>query len=158
MPATTLADRAVVRLSGTDVRGFLQVLVTNDVTGALPVWSGLLSPQGKCLADFLIWDDGDDILIDCDAEATDDLVKRLSLYRMRLPITIEPDHGLAVHWSRDGDAAAFPIPGSPPSAGVGSLLRASQSAAGGSIASASACAKAWPSSAMSSGSNAMRPS
>src|SRR5688500_10462288 len=102
MPATTLADRAVVRLSGTDVRGFLQVLVTNDVTGELPVWSGLLSPQGKCLADFLIWDDGDDILIDCDAEATDDLVKRLSLYRMRLPITIAPDHGLSVHWSREG--------------------------------------------------------
>ena len=100
---TMLADRAVVRLSGKDVRGFLQVLVTNDVAGELPVWSGLLSPQGKCLADFLVWADGDDILIDCEAEATDDLVKRLSLYRMRLPILIEPDHGLAVHWSREGD-------------------------------------------------------
>ena len=97
-----LADRAVVRLSGTDVRGFLQVLVTNDVTGELPVWSGLLSPQGKCLADFIVWPDGEDILIDCEAEATDDLVKRLSLYRMRLPITIAPDHGLSVHWSREG--------------------------------------------------------
>ena len=103
MAATTLADRAIVRLSGKDVRGFLQVLVTNDVTADLPVWLGLLSPQGKCLADFLVWADGDDLLIDCEAEAMDDLVKRLSLYRMRLPITIAPDHGLAVHWSRDGE-------------------------------------------------------
>ena len=39
MTATTLADRALVRLSGEDVRGFLQGLVTNDVTGPLPVWA-----------------------------------------------------------------------------------------------------------------------
>ena len=36
MPATTLEHRALIRLSGEDVRGFLQGLVTNDVTGALP--------------------------------------------------------------------------------------------------------------------------
>ncbi|HEX6660696.1 MAG TPA: folate-binding protein, partial [Sphingomicrobium sp.] len=46
MSATTLTDRAVVRLSGEDVRGFLQGLVTTDVTGDLPVWAGLLTPQG----------------------------------------------------------------------------------------------------------------
>jgi tRNA-modifying protein YgfZ len=103
MPATTLTDRAVVRLSGEGVRDFLQGIVTNDVTGALPVWSGLLSPQGKCLADFIIWADGDDLLLDCEAEATDDLVKRLSMYRLRLPIRIEPDRDRAVHWSKDGD-------------------------------------------------------
>ena len=102
MSATTLSDRAIVRLSGEGVREFLQGLVTSDVTGALPLWSGLLSPQGKCLADFLVWDDGDDLLIDCEAEAMDDLVKRLSMYRLRLPIRIEPDKELAVHWSRDG--------------------------------------------------------
>ena len=103
MAATTLADRAVVRLSGEGVRDFLQGIVTNDVLGELPVWSGLLTPQGKCLADFLIWADRDDILLDCEAEAMDDLVKRLSMYRLRLPIRIEPDRALAVHWSKDGE-------------------------------------------------------
>lgn len=107
MLATTLADRAVVRLSGEGVRGFLQGLVTNDVAGDLPVWAGLLSPQGKCLADFLVWPDnqvsGDDLLLDCEAEAMDDLVKRLAMYRLRSPITIEPDRSLAVHWARDGN-------------------------------------------------------
>jgi folate-binding protein YgfZ len=102
MAATTLTDRAVVRLSGEDVRGFLQGLVTSDVTGKLPVWAGLLTPQGKCLFDFIVWSDGNDLLVDCEAEAADDLIKRLAIYRLRRPIVIERDPSLAVHWSKDG--------------------------------------------------------
>src|SRR5881394_3553341 len=96
MAATTLTDRALIRLSGEDVRGFLQGLVTSDVTGALPVWAGLLTPQGKCLFDFMVWADGDDLLLDCEAEAADELIKRLAIYRLRRPIRIERDASLAV--------------------------------------------------------------
>ena len=63
---TMLADRALIRLSGEDVRGFLQGLVTND-TAALdagPLWTALLTPQGKTLFDFILWADGDAVLID----------------------------------------------------------------------------------------------
>src|SRR5881227_608549 len=98
MAATTLTDRALIRLSGEDVRGFLQGLVTSDVTGALPVWAGLLTPQGKCLFDFMVWADGDDLLLDCEAEAADELIKRLAIYRLRRPIRIERDASLAVQW------------------------------------------------------------
>ena len=108
MAATTLADRAVVRLSGEDVRGFLQGLVTSDVTGPLPVWTGLLTPQGKCLFDFIIWADGDDLLLDCEAEAAEDLIKRLAIYRLRRPIRIERDETLAVHWSVQGAGTSDP--------------------------------------------------
>ena len=101
--ATTLADRAVIRVSGEDVCNFLQGLVTQDVTGELPVWAGLLTAQGKCLFDFLIWSEGDDLLLDCEAAAVDDLIKRLALYRLRRPITIERDDSLAVHWTSSGD-------------------------------------------------------
>jgi len=107
MPATTLTDRALVRLSGQDVREFLQGLVTQDVAGALPVWAGLLTAQGKCLFDFLIWADGDDLLLDCEAEAADDLIKRLSLYRLRRPIKIERDNQLSVHWHPEQVAPAI---------------------------------------------------
>ena len=107
MPATTpaptmLASRAVLRLSGEDVRGFLQGLVTSDVAGALPVWAGLLTPQGKCLFDFLVWGDGEDVLLDCEAEQAEALAKRLAIYRLRRPITIERDEQLAVHWAPAG--------------------------------------------------------
>jgi len=103
MSATTLTDRAVVRVSGEDVHGFLQGLVTSDVNSQLPVWAGLLTPQGKCLFDFMIWSDGDDLLLDCEADAADDLIKRLTIYRLRRPIRIERDSSLAVHWSKDDD-------------------------------------------------------
>ncbi|MBA2771135.1 MAG: folate-binding protein YgfZ [Sphingomonas sp.] len=102
MRATTLADRAVIRLSGDDVRGFVQGLVTSDVAGELPVWAGLLTPQGKCLFDFMLWGDADDLLLDCEAVAADGLIKRLSVYRLRRPIRIERDPALAVHWSANG--------------------------------------------------------
>ena len=103
MSATTLTDRALVRLSGEDVRGFLQGLVTNDVAGELPVWASLLTPQGKCLFDFIVWGDSEDLLLDCEAEAADDLIKRLSIYRLRRKIEIGRDSPLRVHWSTDGE-------------------------------------------------------
>ena len=77
MPATTLTDRAVLRLSGPDVRGFANGLVTQEMAGPLPVWAGLLTPQGKALFDFLLWADGDDILIDVEATQAEALARRL---------------------------------------------------------------------------------
>jgi folate-binding protein YgfZ len=108
MAATTLTDRAVIRLSGQDVREFLQGLVTSDVAGTLPVWAGLLTPQGKCLFDFIIWAQGDDLLLDCEAASADDLIKRLSIYRLRRSIRIERDDPLAVHWSPTAGESADP--------------------------------------------------
>ncbi len=103
MTATTLSNRAVIRLSpldaGESVQDFLQGLVTNDVAGPLPMWAALLSPQGKVLFDFLIWEDGADMLLDCDADAAEALTKRLSLYRLRRKIAIALDPDLSVHWS-----------------------------------------------------------
>jgi folate-binding protein YgfZ len=108
MAATTLTDRAVVRLSGEDVRGFVQGLVTSDVAGALPVWAGLLTPQGKCVFDFIVWDDGGDLLLDCEAEAADDVIKRLAIYRLRRPIRIDRDDSLSVHWAMGGEGTKDP--------------------------------------------------
>ena len=103
MTNSILTQRALIRLSGEDVRGFLQGLVTNDVMGDLPCWAGLLSPQGKCLFDFLVWADGDDLLIDCEREAAGDLAKRLTLYRLRRAITIVREETLVVHWTPSGE-------------------------------------------------------
>jgi len=103
--STRLADRALLRISGEDVRGFLQGLVTQDmaaVAPGAPAWSGLLTPQGKALYDFILWDDGEAVLIDCEAAHREALARRLSLYRLRRPIAIEPVEG-GVHWFPTGD-------------------------------------------------------
>ncbi|MDK2766140.1 MAG: folate-binding protein [Sphingomonas sp.] len=101
--ATLLADRALIRVSGEDVRGFLQGLVTQDVNAVrpdAPLWAALLSPQGKALFDFILWADEADILIDCEAAQRDALIRRLAIYRLRRPITIGATEG-GVHWSRN---------------------------------------------------------
>ena len=113
MTATRLFERALVRLSplaeGEDVTGFLQGLVTNDVSGPLPVWAGLLSAQGKTLFDFIVWPGGPGgLLLDCEADLAEELAKRLSLYRLRRKIEIAVEPALGVHWQPtpgDGGAA-----------------------------------------------------
>ena len=107
MSSPRLFDRAVIRLSptedGEDVRGFLQGLVTHDTAAELPLWGGLLTPQGKALFDFILWADDADVLIDCETEQAEALVRRLSMYRLRRKIAIAVDPALGVFW---GMAAA----------------------------------------------------
>lgn len=107
MSAPRLTNRTIVRLSpmddSEDVAAFLQGLVTNDVKGPLPVWAGLLSAQGKALFDFIVWGEGQDLLLDCEAAAAPALAKRLSLYRLRRRIAIAEDTTLGVYWQAEGE-------------------------------------------------------
>ena len=84
-------SRTVLRLSGDDCVSFLQNLVTNDVEGLQSglVWTALLTPQGKYLADFFLVPDGDAVLIDVSTSLAPALTQRLSLYKLRAAVTIE---------------------------------------------------------------------
>jgi hypothetical protein len=107
-----LFSRAVVRVApeepGESAAAFLQGLVTNDVAGPLPVYAGLLTAQGKALFDFIVWPGGEGaLLLDCEADAAEDLVKRLSLYRLRRKLAIAVDPSLGVFWQAElGDGGA----------------------------------------------------
>ncbi len=115
MPNPRLFDRAIIRLSpteaGEDVRGFLQGLVTQDTTAELPLWAGLLSPQGKALFDFVLWADDDDVLIDCEAGQVEALARRLSMYRLRRKIAIVVDTALGVFWFAPQSVRPEPVEG-----------------------------------------------
>lgn len=115
MSATCLTSRTLVRLAprdgaDEDVRDFLQGLVTNDVSGELPVYAALLSAQGKAMFDFLVWADENALLLDCEASVAPDLVKRLSLYRLRRQIDIGVDETVGVHWSPESVENSVPDP------------------------------------------------
>lgn len=116
MLSTTLRDRAIIRVGGDEARPFLQGLLTQDVLTLVPGaprYAGLLTPQGKALFDLIAWADpacGEDILLDCEANRAEALIKRLSLYRLRRPITIAPEDELAVHWSVNPHEDAAPDP------------------------------------------------
>lgn len=99
-----LPDRAVIRLSGEGRRAFLHDIVTQDVDRLTPenaIFSALLTPQGKILADFFVANAGDDLLIDCDRENAPALVKRLMLYKLRARVNIDLDASLHVLASAD---------------------------------------------------------
>jgi folate-binding Fe-S cluster repair protein YgfZ len=98
MAGTTLIDRALLRLSGEEVSGFLQGLVTNDMALLAPdrpLWAAILTAQGKALFDFILWADGADVLVDCEAEQAEALARRLTHYRLRRPIAIARDDRLS---------------------------------------------------------------
>lgn len=84
-----MTQRRVIALSGADGTPFLQDLVTNDVTGDAPVWTALLTAQGKYLVDFFVVPDGDRLLLDVAADLAEGLVQRLSLYRLRRKVDLE---------------------------------------------------------------------
>ncbi|MDK8872283.1 folate-binding protein [Paracoccus sp. SSJ] len=81
--------RRILAVSGEDRVEFLQGLVTNKV-GSEPCWAALLTPQGKYLADFLIVPDGERLLVDVDARLEGDLMRRLSMYKLRSKVALEP--------------------------------------------------------------------
>ena len=89
----TLTDRGLLAISGPDRIRFLQGLVSNDVARVSPgraVYSTLLTPQGKFLFDFIMMEDGQRLLLDCEAQRIDDLARRLNVFRLRLKVEIAP--------------------------------------------------------------------
>lgn len=109
-----LSDRTVLRLTGADCKTFLQGLITQDIdllSPQTPVFAALLTPQGKIMFDFFVYEGGEALLIDCDREAAPMLAKRLTLYKLRAAVTIEQDDVLGVFaaaapFERDGKNAA----------------------------------------------------
>ncbi|MBI6629531.1 CAF17-like 4Fe-4S cluster assembly/insertion protein YgfZ [Pontibaca salina] len=90
-----MTSRRIFRISGSDRLDFLQGLVTNDIRKLDQglVYSALLTPQGKYIADFFLAAEADAVLLDVADPLADDLAKRLSMYKLRSDVTIE-DSGL----------------------------------------------------------------
>lgn len=112
MPAASLPDRALIQLSGADAEHFLHNLVTTDIAALPPgeAWPGaLLTPQGKILFDFLVWRDGDGFVLDTTARQREALIKRLSMYKLRAAVEIEPVEptGVTVAWGEDADGTGL---------------------------------------------------
>jgi folate-binding protein YgfZ len=105
-----LLKRALVRIVPTDPAedavAFLQGLVTNDVAAITPgrcVYAGLLTPQGKTLFDLFVWPlstpKGPGMLLDVEARLAEELVAKLSLYRLRRKVEIALEPKAHVSWA-----------------------------------------------------------
>ncbi|MBZ0129257.1 MAG: folate-binding protein [Rhodobacteraceae bacterium] len=112
MPAEHASDRAVLSVSGSDARDFLQGLVTNDLDHLKSglVYAALLSPQGKYLFDFLMFEQGGAICLDIRADRADALAARLSMYRLRADVQIEKTALKVFRGLGDAPADGLPDP------------------------------------------------
>src|SRR5882757_3783535 len=101
MEPAFLDDRAVLAISGAQARDFLQGLVTNDIAGGLApgigLYTGLLSPQGKILFEFLVAEGDGALLLDVARDRRDALLKKLNMYKLRSKVEIEPRDQLGVY-------------------------------------------------------------
>lgn len=89
-------DRAFLRVSGPDAIAFLDNLVTQDLTKLDKknvIYSALLTPQGKVVADMFLWVDRNPkeptIHIEADPSRAAELMRRLNLYKLRARVAIE---------------------------------------------------------------------
>lgn len=109
MPIARL-NRTILRLSGDGVEPWLEGLITNSLSGEI-TFAALLTPQGKIIADFFIWQD-DGLYLETAEKFGAALLKRLKMYRLRAPIEIEDvSDALSIYtvWG-ESDEDALPDP------------------------------------------------
>ncbi len=105
-----LPDRGVVSLTGADAVDFLDNLATNDLSGLRTGearFAGLLTPQGKILFEFFALRTDDGWLLDTRADRLADLLKRLTMYKLRSKIVladVSADYGIAAAWGPEAPA------------------------------------------------------
>ncbi len=107
---TPLPHRALIVATGGDRFSFLQGLVSNDmrkVERGGTVWAALLTPQGKFLHEFFIFPLRDAVYLECERARRDDLLTRLSHYKLRSKVELAADDTLAsgAAWGDDTAAA-----------------------------------------------------
>jgi folate-binding protein YgfZ len=95
LQAALLPDRGVVKVSGDDARGFLNGLFTVDIGKMTPGtarFGALLTPQGKIIADFIVFEataeDAGGFLIDCPRALAPALVEKLGFYKLRAKVQV----------------------------------------------------------------------
>jgi folate-binding protein YgfZ len=98
-----LKSRALIRVGGSDWRSFLQGLLTQDVESLAQGeirFAALLTPQGKLLFDLFVVGGNDGCRLDVAADRRAALIQRLTIYRLRAKVEIEPDAApVAALWS-----------------------------------------------------------
>ncbi len=99
-----LSSRRFILVSGDDKYDFLQGLITNNVdqvkNGKLS-YSWFLTPQGKYLYDFFLFEKEETIYIDCTDFQAMDFFKKLKLYKMRSKVVLtlaEDCHSVLTVW------------------------------------------------------------
>lgn len=86
-----MTDRRILRLTGADTSDFLQGLITNDIRKLehAPIYTAILTPQGKFIVDFFLQAENDSVLLDVAEPFANGLIQRLTMYKLRADVKID---------------------------------------------------------------------
>ncbi len=94
-----LSDRAIIEISGSDRKKFLQGLITNDINKTSEnnlIYACMLNAQGRFLYDFFIFEQSEKLLLDCYAPRRDEILQKFGFYKLRSQVTIKKNDELKV--------------------------------------------------------------
>lgn len=96
-----LDDRIIIEIIGTDTKDFLQPLITNNidlVSSKKSIYAALLSPQGKYIFDFFIFENSINghLSIDCAKNRCAELLEKLNIYKLRYKINFNINNNISI--------------------------------------------------------------
>jgi folate-binding protein YgfZ len=103
-----LSHYGLIRLSGEDMRTYLQGQVTNDVnrvTAEIAQPNSYCSPKGRMLGSFWLFERDGDLYMQLPAERLTPALKRLSMFVLRSKVTLSDATGTVVRAGLAGDCA-----------------------------------------------------
>ncbi len=106
-----LPQRAIIEIAGEDRQKFLQGLVTNDVFKVghdKLIYCAMLSAQGRFLYDFFLFEKDKILYVDCHAAKRDEIVQKLSLYKLRSKVVITKNDAMKVFYSQGAQGFVDP--------------------------------------------------
>ncbi len=87
----------IIKVYGKNIDNFFQNIITNDIRNLNlnnPLYTALLSPQGKYLHDFFIVKQKNYFLLECNKDTVNNLIKEIKKYDIRDEVTVELERGL----------------------------------------------------------------
>jgi folate-binding protein YgfZ len=85
------SERGKLALTGPEAKTFLQGQVTNDIEALTPghgCYAAFLTHKGKMLGDLRVFDLGDELLLDCERVALQDLFNMIRRYKLGLDVEL----------------------------------------------------------------------
>ena len=95
-------ENKVINIKGEDKFDFIQGIISNDINllkKNIPIYSAMLTPQGRFLFDFFLTLQNDTFFLECNKNYLDSIFKKLELFKLRSKVEIFFNENINVLYS-----------------------------------------------------------
>ena len=95
-------ENKVINIKGIDKFDFIQGIISNDINllkKNIPIYSAMLTPQGRFLFDFFLTLQNDTFFLECNKNYLDSIFKKLELFKLRSKVEIFFNENINVLYS-----------------------------------------------------------